>query len=115
MMDRRSSGLWPTASRSTHVPLLKTLERMRCDLAGSIVIAGSRSNGDKSRRFKTLIARIDLSPSSRSDGHEIFEMVHNGPFHRNRRSKRSNGYAQNLYKMTCSSTILSIRVGNQAI
>ena len=29
----------------------------------------------------------------------------NGPFHRNRRSKRSDGYAQMYYKTKCSSTI----------
>ena len=35
------------------------------------MIAGSRSNGEKSRCFKTLIARIDLSPASRSDGDRL--------------------------------------------
>ena len=84
-------------------------------MARSIVIAGSRSNDDKSRRFKTLIARIDLSPSSRSDGHDIFKTVHRGPFHHNRRSFRSDGYDKKPYIKICSSTIVSIRVGNQGI
>ena len=48
--------------------------------------------------IKRLFAQINLSPSSRSDGHDIFETVHDGPFHRNRRSFRSDGYAQIPYK-----------------
>ena len=40
---------------------------------------------------------------SRSDGHEMFETVHDGPFHRNRQSFRSDGYAQMYYKTMCSS------------
>ena len=35
---------------------------------------------------------------SRSDGHDLIETVHRGPFHRNRRSKWSDGYAQICYK-----------------
>ena len=40
----------------------------------------------------------------------FFETVHDGPFHRNRRSFRSDSYAQMYYKTKCSSDVLSIRV-----
>ena len=40
----------------------------------------------------------------------MFETVHDGPFHRNRQSFRSDGYAQKPYKTMCSSHVRSIRV-----
>ena len=36
--------------------------------------------------FITLITRLHLDPPSRSVGGDIIETVHDGPFHRNRRS-----------------------------
>ena len=36
--------------------------------------------------FKTLIDRSNCDRQSRSDGHDLIETVHDGPFHRNRRS-----------------------------
>ena len=38
------------------------------------------------RVFKTLIFGSDRDCRSRSDGHDLIETVHDGPFHRNRRS-----------------------------
>ena len=78
------------------------------------MIVGSRSNGDKSKRFYNAHLADHPDRSSRSDGHDMFETVHDGPFHRNRRSKRSDGYTQNLYKRRGSSTIVTIRVGIQS-
>ena len=39
------------------------------------------------------------------DDHDLIETVHDGPFHRNCRSKRSDGYAQISFKKTCSSSL----------
>ena len=36
--------------------------------------------------FKTLIYGSNRDRPSRSDGHDLIETVHDGPFHRNRRS-----------------------------
>ena len=36
--------------------------------------------------FKTLIYGSNRDRRSRSDGHDLIETVHDGPFHRNRRS-----------------------------
>ena len=55
------------------------------------------------------VGRSDLDRPSRSDGHDIFETVHDGPFHRNRRSKQSDGYDFSPYIYTCSSSFLSIQ------
>ena len=74
------------------------------------MIVGSRSNGGKSARFITVICADYLGCRSRSDGYDLFETVHDGPFHRNRQSFRSDGYAQNMYKSRGSSDVLSIRV-----
>ena len=48
--------------------------------------------------FITLISGLNRGRPSRSDGHDLIETVHRGPFHRNRRSKWSDGYAQIYYK-----------------
>ena len=80
-----------------------------------IATVRSRSKGRKSSRFINASQTLHPDRPSRSDGHDMFKMVHDGPFHRNRRSFRSDGYTQNVYKMTCSSDFLSIRVGNQEI
>ena len=48
--------------------------------------------------FKTPIYGSNRGRPSRSDGHDLFETVHDGPFHRNRRSKRSDGYDQEPFK-----------------
>ena len=55
--------------------------------------------------FKHLNRADDQSQRSRSDGWDLTETVHDGSFHRNRRSKRSDGYAQNCYKTKCSSSL----------
>ena len=60
--------------------------------------------------FKTLIDGSNRDRRSRSDGHDLIEMVHDGPFHCNRRSKRLDGYEFSPYKTKCSSSFLSIRV-----
>ena len=74
----------------------------------------TRSKGRDQTRFIThLNSRIQML-HPRSDGHNIFEMVHRGPFHRNRRSFRWDGYAQNVYKTRYSSDVQTIRVGNQS-
>ena len=78
------------------------------------MIVGSRSDGGKRARFITVICADHPGRRSRSDGYDLFETVHDGPFHRNRRSFRSDGYAQNMYKRRGSSDVLSIRVGNQS-
>ena len=74
------------------------------------MIVGSRSNGEKSKRFYNAHRADHLDRSSRLDGHDMFETVHDGLL----RPKGSDGYAQNLYKRRGSSTILSIRVGIQS-
>ena len=61
-------------------------------------------------RFITHLIRTPRDRWSRSDGHDLFETVHDGPFHHNRRSFSSDGYDQKPYKKTCSSTFLSIWV-----
>ena len=53
--------------------------------------------------FKTLIFGSNRDRRSRSDGHDLIETVHDGPFHRNRQSKRSDGYENSPYKKPCSS------------
>ena len=55
--------------------------------------------------FITLITRLHPDPPSRSDGCDLIEMVHDGPFHRNPRSFRSDGYAQIPYKKRRSSDL----------
>ena len=47
---------------------------------------------------------------SRSNSHDLIETVHDGPFHRNRRSKRSDGYENSPYKMTCSSRLYAFEL-----
>ena len=42
--------------------------------------------------------RDPTAPLIRSDGCDLTKTVHDGPFHRNRRSFRLNGYAQIPYK-----------------
>ena len=64
--------------------------------------------------FKRYSTRINPSPSSRSDGHDIFETVHDGPFHRNRRSFRLDGYTQMPYKNKVFFLFVSIRVRNKS-
>ena len=82
------------------------------------MIVGSRSNDGKKTRFITVIDADHPDRLSRSDGCDFFETAHDRPFHRNRRSfrsdRRSDGYAKNMYKMRGSSDVLSIRVGNQS-
>ena len=78
------------------------------------MIVGSRSDDGKRARFIAVICADHPRRRSRSDGYDLFETVHDGPFHRNRRSFRSDGYAQNMYKRRGSSDVLSIRVGNQS-
>ena len=70
--------------------------------------------GANSCIFITLIYAAHPDRSSRSDGHDLSETVHDGPFHRNHRSKQSDGYAQMYYKMTCFSDVQTIRVGIQS-
>ena len=60
--------------------------------------AGSRFDGENQGVFKTFNRADDQSCRSRSDGWDLTETVHRGPFHRNRRSKRSDGYAQISFK-----------------
>ena len=62
------------------------------------MIVGSRSNNDKSMCFYDCHRADHPDRSSRSDGHDMFETVHDGHFHRNRRSFRSDGYAQKPIK-----------------
>ena len=78
------------------------------------MIVESRSNGDKSMHFYNCHRADHPDRSSRSDGHDMFETVHDGPFHRSRRSFLSDGYAQKAYKTMCSSDVQTIRVGNQS-
>ena len=54
-------------------------------------------------RFIKASQRPHLDRPSRSDGYDLIETVHDGPFHCNRRSFRSDGYAQMYYEMMCSS------------
>ena len=84
MMERRSSGPQSTASGSTHVPLLKALYRLRFDRTGGIQTVGSRSKEQNRLRFITHLIRSHPDRRSGSDGHDLFETVHDGPFHRNR-------------------------------
>ena len=94
-------------------------------LITSVIMVLIRSYGDhcdrqitirrrKKGAFYNVICVDHPGRRSRSDGYDLFETVHNGPFHHNRRSFRSDGYAQNMYKMRGSSDVLSIRVGNQS-
>ena len=94
--------------------ILKALQRLRCFGADRISAVRSRSKGRHLRRFITIIYGSNRGRLSRSDGHNLIETVHDRPFHRNRRSKRSDGYTQNCYKKACSSTFVSIRVESQA-
>ena len=55
--------------------------------------------------FIMLITRLHPNPPSKSDDYDITEMVHDGLFHRNRRSFRSDGYAQIPCKKRCSSDL----------
>ena len=58
-----------------------------------------------------LIQTVHLKSNDRN----LIETVHDGPFHRNRRSKWSYGYAQLAYIKRCSSTIVSILRGFRLI
>ena len=71
---------------------------------GRISTVGSRFKGRDSRCFITHLIRPHPDPPSRSDGCDLTETVHDGPFHRNRRSFRSDGYAQ----IPCKRHVLSI-------
>ena len=53
--------------------------------------------------FVTAICADHPDRPSRLDGCEFLETGHDGPFHRNRRSFRLDGYAQMYYKIMCSS------------
>ena len=75
------------------------------NLAGRIVIVGSQSNDDKMTRFITTICADYPDRPSRSNDCDFFETVHDGTFHRKRRSFRSDGYAQISYKTMCSSQL----------
>ena len=78
------------------------------------MIVRSRSDGGKRAHFITDICADHLGRRSRSDDYDLFETVHDGPYHCNRRSFRSDGYAQNMYKRRGSSDVISIRVGIQS-
>ena len=54
---------------------------------------------------KCLFARVNLSPSSRSNGHNIFETVHDGPFHLSSWGA-SAGLARLVPMNRCSPTVI---------
>ena len=54
--------------------------------------------GTRSKAFINAYQGLHPDCPSRSNGHDIFETVHDGPFHRSRRSFRSDGYTQIAYK-----------------
>ena len=90
---------WSTGSNQTHVALIEGYN-------GSDLItrdASEASDRDPTAMIKgifiTLITRLHPDPPSRSGGCNLTITVHNGPFHRNCRSFRSDGYAQIPYKI----------------
>ena len=58
----------------------------------------SRSKGRNLMCFITHLKRPHPDPPSKSDGCDLTKTVHDRPFHCNRRSFRSDGYAQIPYK-----------------
>ena len=77
-------NMWTTGSPSVHVLKIKSYNGSDETRGGRILTVGSRFDGRDWMRFITLIKRSNLDTPSRSNGCEIIETVHYGPFHRNR-------------------------------
>ena len=107
---RWSSGAVDHRRSITHVAFLKSYngrdattriasQPLDCDLRGDIWSV-----------FIMLTSRLNCDRPSRSDGHDLSETVHDGPFHRNRRSKWSDGYENSPYKTTRSSRLYAFEL-----
>ena len=109
---RRSHAPWTTGSIKEHVPLIGSYNGR--DLIGRYAFRSLDRDPTGEIRC-VIITPINGSIWTlhrRSNRRDIFKTVHDGPFHRNRRSFRSDGYDKKPYIKRCSSTIVSIRVGN---
>ena len=102
-MERGSShvdGMYSlsTGSHQMHVSLIGSYNG--CNLIARD--ASEASDRDPTAMIKgvfvTLITRLHLDRPSRSDSCNIIKTVHDGLFHHNRGSFRSDGYAQIPYK-----------------
>ena len=94
-VDRVASGPPDQSKRTWRFKGVITAEMLR---RGSHLSRPIAIQGATSKAFLTFIYGSNRGRPSHSDGHDLIETVHDGPFHRNRRSKRSDGYAQILFK-----------------
>ena len=118
-MERGSSRVnrvytWTTDCDQRHVRFKMDYNSRYWNCRGASRPHDRDPRGANSCVFITLIYAAHPDRSSRSDGHDLSETVDDGPFYDNRWSKRSDGYAQMYYKMTCSSDVQTIRGGIQS-
>ena len=100
---RWSSGAVDHRRSITHVAFLKSYNGRDASTRIASQPLDRDLRGDIWSVFITLTSRLNHDRPSRSDGHDLIETVHDGPFHRNRRSNSP-------YKTTRSSRLYAFEL-----